>query len=77
MTVTKRLRLRFRDSNERIVSFTINPPVEPVNLADVEELMDLIISTDLFYTYTGGQILKKLMPPCIPKKSSRLGSLNN
>ena len=59
MTVTKRLRLRFRDSNDRIVSFTINPPAEPVNLADVEELMDLIISTDLFYTYTGGRLLKK------------------
>jgi hypothetical protein len=60
MTVTKRLRLRFRDSNDRIVSFTINPPAEPVNLADVEELMDLIISTDLFYTYTGGQIVEKV-----------------
>ncbi len=60
MTVTKRLRLRFRDSNERIISFTINPPAEPVNLADVEELMDLIISTDLFYTYTGGQVVEKL-----------------
>lgn len=60
MTVTKRLRLRFRDSNERIVSFTINPPAEPVNLVHVEELMDLIISTDLFYTYTGGQIVEKL-----------------
>ncbi len=60
MAVTKRLRLRFRDSNDRIVSFTINPPAEPVNLADVEELMDLIISTDLFYTYTGGQIVEKV-----------------
>ncbi len=60
MTVTKRLRLRFRDSNERIVSFTINPPAEPVNLILVEELMDLIISTNLFYTYTGGQVVEKL-----------------
>ena len=60
MAVTKRLRLRFRDSNNRIVSFTINPPAEPVNMAHVEELMNLIISTDLFYTYTGGQIAEKL-----------------
>jgi len=60
MTLTKRLRLRFRDSNDRIVSFTINPPAEPVNMDHVEELMNLIISTNLFYTYTGGQVVTKV-----------------
>ena len=60
MAVRKRLVMRFLDSNERIVSFTINPPAEPVNLADVEELMDLIIASNTFYTYTGGAIVEKV-----------------
>ena len=60
MPVTKRLRLRFLGSNDRIVSFPINPPVEPVALSYVEELMDLIISSNTFYTYTGGSIVKKV-----------------
>ncbi len=60
MDTTKRLRLRFRDSNDRIVSFTITPARVPVNVNDVQEVMDLIIGTDTFYTYTGGSIVKKL-----------------
>jgi hypothetical protein len=60
MAVRKRLVMRFIDSNERIVSFTINPPAEPVNLADVDELMDLIIASNTFYTYTGGAIVEKV-----------------
>jgi hypothetical protein len=60
MAVRKQLVLRFRDSNERLVSFTINPPAEPVDLSAVEELMDLIIASDTFYTYTGGSIVAKV-----------------
>ncbi len=60
MTVIKRLRMRFLDSNGRIVSFTVNPPREPVNIEDVVDLMDLIIATNTFYTYTGGDIVEKL-----------------
>jgi len=52
--------MRFRDSNDRLISFTVNPPVEPVDLQDVETLMDLIISTNIFYTYTGGSIITKV-----------------
>lgn len=60
MAYTKRLRMRFRDSNERLVTITVNPPVEPVSLADVNTLMDLIIASDIFYTYTGGRIVEKV-----------------
>ena len=57
---TKRLRMRFRDSNERIVSFTVNPPKLPVNTADVEDFMNEVITTNAFYTWTGGDIVEKL-----------------
>ena len=60
MAATKRLTMRFRDSNDRIVSFTVNPPVEPVDLTEVDALMDLIIATDTFYSYTGGAIVEKI-----------------
>ncbi len=58
--VTRRLRLRFRDSNGRIISFTVNPPKEPVSVSDAKALMDLIIISNTFYTYTGGAIVEKL-----------------
>ena len=60
MAATKRLTMRFRDSNDRIVSFTVNPPVDPVDLTEVDALMDLIINTDTFYSYTGGAIVAKI-----------------
>ncbi len=60
MSITKSLRMRFKDSNNRLVTFTVNPPVMPVNLADVEALMNLIIETNTFYTYTGGSIVTKV-----------------
>jgi hypothetical protein len=60
MTTTTQLKMRFRDSNGRVVGFTINPPALPVDMDDVDALMDLIIATDTFYTYTGGSIIEKL-----------------
>lgn len=56
----RQLRMRFRDSNEAIVSFTVNPPELPVDMGDVAELMDYIISSDMFFTYTGGRVAEKL-----------------
>jgi hypothetical protein len=58
--VVKQLRLRFRDSNDAIVSFTVNPPSQPVDMQEVEELMDYIISSNTFYTFTGGSVAEKL-----------------
>ena len=60
MAETKRLTMRFRDSNGQIVSISVNPPSEPVNMADVDALMDLIIAQNTFYTYTGGSIIEKV-----------------
>ncbi len=60
VSTTKRLVMRFLDSNNKHVTFSVNPPKEPVNLAEVEELMDLIISTNTFYTFTGGALVQKV-----------------
>jgi len=58
--IVKQLRMRFRDSNDAIVSFTVNPPAQPVDLQEVEELMDYIVSSNTFYTFTGGHVAEKL-----------------
>ncbi len=54
------LRMRFRDSNGRIVSFTVSPPLQPVDVNDVVDLMDLIISSNAFFTYTEGDVIEKV-----------------
>ncbi len=59
-TTVKRLQMRFRDNNGRIVGLSVNPPKEPVNMADVQEVMDLVLGTNMFYTFTGGDIVEKL-----------------
>ncbi len=56
MSVTHSLRLRFRDTNDALVSFTITPAQVPVDTDDITELMNLILSTNAFYTYTEGDI---------------------
>ena len=60
MSVTYSLRLRFRDTNDAQVSFTITPAQVPVDTNEVTELMNLILSTNAFYTYTEGDIYKKV-----------------
>ena len=60
MSVTYSLRLRFRDTNDVLVSFTITPALVPVDTDDITELMNLILSTNAFYTYTEGDIHKKV-----------------
>ncbi len=54
------LRMRFRDSNNRIVSFTISPPQQPVDLVDLEAIMQLIVDSNAFFTYTEGDVVEKL-----------------
>ncbi len=60
MATTYSLRMRFRDSNDRIISFTVTPAKTPVKVDDVIDHMNLIISTNSFYTYTGGNIVSKV-----------------
>ena len=60
VSVTYSLRLRFRDTNDALVSFTITPAQVPVDTNEVTELMNLILSTNAFYTYTEGNIYKKV-----------------
>ena len=54
------LRMRFRDSNGRIMSFSVSPPLQPVDVQDVDDLMDLIISSNTFFTYTEGNVVEKV-----------------
>ena len=60
VSVTYSLRLRFRDTNDALVSFTITPAQVPADTDDITELMNLILSTNAFYTYTEGDIHKKV-----------------
>lgn len=60
MAFTKRLRMRFKDSNDVIVSFTVTPAHTPVDENNVLEQMQRIINTGAFYTYTGGNIVEIL-----------------
>jgi len=57
MAAVKRLRLRFKDSNDVIVSFTINPAHTPVDENNVLDQMNRIINTNAFYTWTDGNIV--------------------
>ena len=57
---TTRLRMRFRDSNDCIVSVTVNPPKQPVSSSDVADFMDQVIATNAFFTWTGGDIVEKI-----------------
>lgn len=54
------LRMRFRDSNDRLVSFTVSPPVNPPVIADVTDMMNLIVSSNAFFTYTEGDVVEKV-----------------
>ena len=54
------LRMRFRDSNDRIVSFSVSPPQQPVEAQDVDDFMNLIVSSNAFFTYTDGDVVEKV-----------------
>lgn len=54
----RQLQLRFRNVAGRIVTFTLDEPKEPVNVADVNEAMDEIIQENVF-TSTGGDLVSK------------------
>ncbi|WP_067730630.1 DUF2922 domain-containing protein [Oceanobacillus damuensis] len=59
----KKLELKFENQDGKIVTYSLDQPVEPVNPATVNAAMDEIIAQNAF-TSTGGDL--------VTKKSARL-----
>jgi hypothetical protein len=55
----KTLRLIFRNEEGRQTTISVKDPVEPLNSADVDFAMDLILSSDIFMT-SGGSLIEKI-----------------
>ena len=56
--MNKTLQLVFSTEEGRTVSMTLADPVEPVDVQDVEGVMDLIIGKDIFQTSSGAIVGK-------------------
>lgn len=54
----KKLELRFRNEDDKIVTFQLDNPLEPVDSDLVNEAMDEIIQAEAFAT-PGGKLLTK------------------
>lgn len=54
----KRLEMRFENQAGRIVTFTLDDPVEPIDYDAVNEAMDVVIAQNAFGS-NGGDLLKK------------------
>ncbi|MFC4025040.1 DUF2922 domain-containing protein [Oceanobacillus longus] len=59
----KKLEMKFTNQDGKIVTYSLDKPVEPVNIASVHAAMDEIIAQNAF-TSTGGDL--------VAKKSARL-----
>ncbi|MFD2044499.1 DUF2922 domain-containing protein [Ornithinibacillus salinisoli] len=54
----KKLELKFENEDGKIVTYSLDNPVEPVNPTEVEAAMDEIISQNAF-TSSGGNLVAK------------------
>lgn len=54
----KKLELIFENAEGKIVKYTVDKPVEPVNGSTVNEVMDTVISQNALSS-TGGDIVSK------------------
>ncbi|NLJ56377.1 MAG: DUF2922 domain-containing protein [Firmicutes bacterium] len=61
------LRLVFRNATGKTVTKTIKDPSENLAAEDVEEAMDLIISTDVFDS-TGGSLVEKIRAEVVARE---------
>ncbi|MGJ9459993.1 MULTISPECIES: DUF2922 domain-containing protein [Oceanobacillus] len=59
----KKLEMKFTNQDGKIVTYSLDKPIEPVNVASIHAAMDEIIAQNAF-TSTGGDL--------IAKKSARL-----
>ncbi|MGI5822619.1 MAG: DUF2922 domain-containing protein [Dethiobacteria bacterium] len=61
------LRLVFRNAEGKTVTKTVKDPIEDLDAEDVENAMDLIISTDIFET-SGGSIVEKVRAEIVARE---------
>ncbi|MFC4024723.1 DUF2922 domain-containing protein [Oceanobacillus longus] len=54
----KKLEMKFTNQDGKIVTYSLDKPIEPVNVASVHAAMDEIISQNAF-TSTGGDLIEK------------------
>lgn len=54
----KKLELKFRNEEDKIVTYSLDNPIEPVDPAAVNEAMDEIIAQNVFRT-SGGELVAK------------------
>lgn len=54
----KKIELRFRNVDDKLVRFELDNPVDPIDPAVVNEAMDTIIAENVF-TSSGGDLLTK------------------
>ncbi|MBB5174358.1 DUF2922 domain-containing protein [Texcoconibacillus texcoconensis] len=56
--MSKRIRLQFKNEEDRTVSLSIHDPRQDLEAEEVSEVMDDLINLDVFYS-TGGKLVKK------------------
>ncbi|MCP3026305.1 DUF2922 domain-containing protein [Halobacillus sp. A5] len=55
----KKLELKFLNEEERVVTFSIDHPIEPVNEEDINAAMDAMIEENCFFSSGGDLVSKK------------------
>ncbi|MCB8818389.1 DUF2922 domain-containing protein [Desulfosporosinus shakirovi] len=59
ITTKKVLRMTFTNAAGKTVTMTLDQPKEGITSAEIETVMDQIISKDIFFTSGGGLVSKK------------------
>ncbi|KGK91387.1 hypothetical protein DP73_03725 [Desulfosporosinus sp. HMP52] len=59
ITTKKVLRMTFSNAAGKAVTISLNQPKEGITVAEIESVMDQIISKDIFFTSGGGLVSKR------------------
>lgn len=59
ITTKKVLRMTFNNAAGKAVTISLNEPKEGITVAEIESVMDQIITKDIFFTSGGGLVSKK------------------
>jgi len=65
--VEQTLRLIFRNAEGRTVTVSVNNPKDQLNVAEVNDAMDMVINSDLFQT-SGGSITEKVRAEVVSRQ---------
>lgn len=55
----KKLELKFENEDGKVVTYSVDNPIEPVDPANVESAMDVILAQNAFTTSGGNLVAKK------------------